>query len=155
MKYILLAAIGFLSQAGPEYAQDCRYPVNQQMAYRQQKLQQQADNAARAQAIERVVRENSAMVRLNEENARKAREGEAALSGMIGRYQLLTYLDLHYQMAGRVDPFTGLPVRGLTRGKGGVGEPRNNVQLFDTVTGNYYVMPKGEDRLWHLEAKLK
>jgi hypothetical protein len=155
MKYILLAAIGFLSQAGSEYAQVCRYPVNQQMAYRQQKLQQQADNAARAQAIERVVRENSAMVRLNQENARKAREGEAALSGMIGRYQLLTYLDLHYQMAGRMDPLTGLPVRGLARGKGGVGEPRNNVQLFDTVTGNYYVMPKGEDRLWHLEAKLK
>ena len=97
MKYILLAAIGFLSQAGPEYAQDCRYPVNQQMAYRQQKLQQQkalamaeynsiwarkerqqqAYNAAMAQAIEKVVRENSAMVRLNEENTRKAREGEA------------------------------------------------------------------------------
>ena len=155
MKYILLAAIGFLSQAEPEYAQVCRYPVNQQMAYRQQKWQQQADNAARAQAIERVVRENSAMVRLNEENARKAREGEAALSGMIGRYQLLTYLDLHYQMAGRVDPFTGLPVRGLARGQRAVGETRNKVQLFDTVTGNYYVMPKGEDRLWHLEAKLK
>ena len=47
MKYIILAAIGFLSQAGSEYAQVCRYPVNQQMAYRQQKLQQQADNAAR------------------------------------------------------------------------------------------------------------
>jgi hypothetical protein len=116
MKYIILAAIGFLSQAGPEYAQVCRYPVNQQMAYRQQKLQQQADNAARAQAIERVVRENSAMVRLNEENARKAREGEAALSGMIGRYQLLTYLDLHYQMGGRVDPSTGLPRPGPGQG---------------------------------------
>ena len=137
MKYILLAAIGFLSQAGPEYAQDCRYPVNQQMAYRQQKLQQQADNAARAQAIERVVRENSAMVRLKQENARKAREGEAALSGMIGRYQLLTYLDLHYQMGGWVDPSTGLPVRGLARGQRAVGETRNKVQLFDTVTGNY------------------
>jgi flagellar biosynthesis/type III secretory pathway chaperone len=43
MKYILLAAIGFLSQAEPEYAQVCRYPVNQQMAYRQQKLQQQVE----------------------------------------------------------------------------------------------------------------
>ena len=36
MKYILLAAIGFMSQAGPAYAQVYWYPVNQQMAYRQQ-----------------------------------------------------------------------------------------------------------------------
>ena len=130
MKYILLAAIGFMSQAGPAYAQVYGYPVNQQMAYRQQvayhqqvaywqqqeafgmaeairqqmlyrqqqqalareeyysprarrERQQQADNAARAQAIERVVRENSEMVRLNEENAQKARAGEDLIRALI------------------------------------------------------------------------
>jgi hypothetical protein len=140
MKYIFLTAIGFLSQAGPAYAQVYWHPVNQQMACMQQRIawqqqqiawrqqqqqiawrqqrqvfdmaeynrqqalmrhqqaiaineynslparmerQRQADNAARARAIERVILENSARVWLNEENARKARAGEDLVKALI------------------------------------------------------------------------
>jgi hypothetical protein len=131
MKYIFLTAIGFLSQAGPAYAQVYWHPVNQQMACMQQRIawqqqqiawrqqrqvfdmaeynrqqalmrhqqaiaineynslparmerQRQADNAARARAIERVILENSARVWLNEENARKASEYDGLLNALI------------------------------------------------------------------------
>jgi hypothetical protein len=102
----------------------------------------------------------------------KAQEGTAALSGMVGRYQAWP----EYAHSGlgpgvgdggmgaggaqQVDPNTGLPLGAVAGADGGGGLPDNmpdvELQLFDTATGNYYVIPgKGGDRSWRLIAKLK